>query len=48
MNSFYFGLLSVNVRGINNARKRRKQFTWLHKQTANIVISTGNIKLLPS
>ena len=37
MNNFNFSLLSVNVRGINDDRKRRKLFTWLHKQSANVI-----------
>ena len=34
---FKCSLLSLNVRGLNDARKRRKIFTWLHHQSADII-----------
>ena len=33
-----FKCISLNVRGLNKSRKRRKTFRWLHQQNAQIVI----------
>ena len=31
-------LLSLNVEGLNDNKKRRKVFTWLHNQNADVIV----------